>query len=233
MRDVENVVVDELIMARDRYHVGLGAGPVGMVRPPPIRDQLRIGAFRIAHPDPDPVEALDQRISVDCGIGRDLRLARDLDAAAASIEAQSVIAATQRVAFESSLRQRQVAVTTTVLERDRGAVLLAVEDDRLAEDQPRERLAGQLTVPGGDVPGIAQKHDRPRSCSKQRMLALAMGPSKQHTTRGAVFRLNSRHLPIFWTFQRRFANDPRSISHDPGVPERWHASCFNLGKAAG
>ena len=167
MRHIEDVVVDELIIAGDRDHVGLGTGPIGVIHPPPIRDQRRIGAFRIAHPDPDPVEALDQRIGPDRRVGRDLCLARDFDTAPAAVEAQPVIAATQRVAFEPAKGERQVAMAAAILERDRRAVLLAVKDDRLAEDHPGQRLAADLAVPGRDIPGIAQEHEcRPRSTRK-------------------------------------------------------------------
>src|SRR4029077_526231 len=114
----------------------------------------------IAHPDPDPIEPLDQRIGADRGIGRYLRLAGNLDAAAARVEAQPVIAAAQRVALELSERQRQVAVAAAVLERHRRAVLLAVEHHRLAQDHARQRPAPELAVPGRYVPGIAQEHHR-------------------------------------------------------------------------
>src|SRR6185503_19359756 len=158
MRYIEDVIVDQLIIAGDRNHVGLGASPIWMISPPPIRDQRRIGAFRLTHPDPNPIEALDERIGPDRGIRWDLSLAWDLDTTAARIEAQPVVAAAQRIAFEPTEGKRQVAVATAILERDRLAVLLPVEDDRLAKDYPPSRLPAELAVPGRHIPGIAQKH---------------------------------------------------------------------------
>ncbi|MNC93264.1 hypothetical protein D3C83_98490 [compost metagenome] len=69
-----------------------------------------------------------------------------------------MIAAAQAVALELAHRQRQLPVAAAVLQRDRLPVLLAIQDHRLAEKRPGERSAGQFTIPGGDVPGVTQKH---------------------------------------------------------------------------
>jgi hypothetical protein len=163
MGQVEQVVVDQLPIALGVQIVGPGA-PVGIVEPVVIDDLRRIGERRIAHPDPQPFVALDHRIGFHLGGLRDHVLARHAHALAGAVEAQAVIVALQHVAFdELAHRQRQAAVRTAVLQRDGGAVLGAVEHDRLAEDDAAERLAPDLVIHGGDVPGIAQEHGSPRA----------------------------------------------------------------------
>src|SRR5487761_1652651 len=53
-----------------------------------------------------------------------------------------------------------MAVAAAVLQGDRLSVRLAVEHHGLAQQYPRERLAADVTVPSGDIPGISQKHRR-------------------------------------------------------------------------
>jgi hypothetical protein len=49
-----------------------------------------------------------------------------------------------------------MAVTAAVLQGDRLAVSLAVEDDRLSQQRSsQETFVRKLSVPGGDVTGVA------------------------------------------------------------------------------
>ena len=66
--------------------------------------------------------------------------------------------ALQRIADQLAHRERQMTVRAPVLERDRRAVLEAIEHDRLAENDPAERLALDLGVGGGDVPVVPEEH---------------------------------------------------------------------------
>ena len=62
---VHQIVGDQLVIAGDMERfaaAALCAHPVRVVRPPPVWDQLVIGKGRIAHPDPNPIPPLDQRI---------------------------------------------------------------------------------------------------------------------------------------------------------------------------
>src|SRR5205814_4823045 len=99
-----------------------------MVGPPPVRNQRRVGLLRIAHPDPYPAKALPGWKSANPCLRRNGRLPRDLHALPIRIEQQAVIAASQPVRLQLSLRQRKVAMAAAVFQRDRGAVFLAEQD---------------------------------------------------------------------------------------------------------
>lgn len=53
----------------------------------------------------------------------------NLDARAGRVEKEAVIAASQRVALDAAFVQRRSPMAAAVLERDRAAVPLSVEDD--------------------------------------------------------------------------------------------------------
>ena len=97
MREIEQVVADELPVALRVQIVGLGA-PVRIVEPMVVGDLGGIGQRRIAHPDPQPLVALDHRIGLHPRARRDHVLARHAHAGAGAIEAQPVIVALQHVA---------------------------------------------------------------------------------------------------------------------------------------
>ncbi len=99
-----------------------------------------------------------QRIGFRLSGLRNVILARNTDTAAIGAETQPVVMALQRVADELSHRQRQMAVRTAVLERDRTAVLGAKQNDRLAENHAAERRAADFICCRGDVPKIPQEH---------------------------------------------------------------------------
>ena len=94
---------------------------IGIVEPMEIGDRRRIGQRRIAHPDPNPVIALGDRIGLDLGAARNLLLAGNAGAAAVGAEAQAVIVALQLVADELAHGQRQMAVRAAILHRHRRA----------------------------------------------------------------------------------------------------------------
>ena len=113
--EIEQIVRDQLIIA---LHVGitLATGEfVRIVEEAEVRDQIGIGLGCIAHPDPDPLVALDRRIALDAG-ARLLAVIvmRRLDTGTAAVEAQPVIAALQRIADALAHRQRHEPVRAAI-----------------------------------------------------------------------------------------------------------------------
>ena len=157
MREVEKIVDDELPVALHRKHVALRA-PGGIVEPMEIQYRRRIGKRRIAHPDPNPAVALDDRIALDARVGRDVQLCRNRHALARRVVFEPVIAALQPIALDASERQRQAAMAAAVLERGDAPVLGAIEHDRLIEYRAGERRFAEFMSPRRHVPAIAQKH---------------------------------------------------------------------------
>ena len=125
-----------------------------------VGDQIGIRARRLAHPDPQPAMALRHRIGFDAGARRNGVLARHFHALPGAVIAQAVIVALQEIADQPAHGERQVAMDAAVFERDRPAVLLAKQHDRLAKDRAAERLARDLMVGSSDVPEIPQEHGR-------------------------------------------------------------------------
>ena len=95
--------------------------------------------------------------------------------------------ALQGIAHQLAHRERQMTMRAPVLERDRRAVLEAIEHDRLAENDPAERLALDLGVGGGNVPVVPEEHGL--SSSAPRRLICAHAKRKGHrfqSCRGAA-----------------------------------------------
>ncbi len=161
MREVEEIVVVEFPVA---FHVQRlatiadrdGEARVGELRP--VGNEAVVGLGRVAHPDPQELPFLDQRKAPHPRAGRNGLLARDLDAGAAGIEQQAVIAAADGVALDPPQRQRQTAMAAAILERRGGPGLGAEQHHRHAGDDARQRRPPDLAAPGGDVPAIAEKH---------------------------------------------------------------------------
>jgi len=123
-----------------------------------VDDLTFIGQRRIAHPDPQNLVAFDQREVTDIRLRRDVLLAGNVDAVALGVEGQSVIAALQPDISDGTVRQRRAAVTAAVFQGAHIAVGIAVDDDRLVHNRPRQKSVVDLLGPGGDVPGIT--HER-------------------------------------------------------------------------
>ena len=158
MGEIEQIIDQQLVITGQIQPVALGA-PGGIVQPVEIRNLVRVGQRRIAHPDPDPVIALDHRIAFDPGFGRNGLLARDKDAGAGRIVGQPVIQAFDIVALELAVGQRHMAMTAPILQRRRRAVLAAIHHHRLVADHTAEQLLPvYFMVRGGDIPEIARKH---------------------------------------------------------------------------
>ena len=140
------------------HQLALGT-PAGIVHPVEILDIVGIGEGRIAHPQPDPVIALDHRIGPHAASRRHVRLARHADAIAVRIVFKPVIWALDHIADQLAFRQRCMAMGAFIFERNRRAVFLAVEHHRLIQQRaPQKVLAADLGVPGANVPGIFKKH---------------------------------------------------------------------------
>ena len=62
MAGIEQIVDRELVVTVHVDEIALDHGPVGVFVHPDVGDQRFVGERRIAHPDPDPTPALDNRI---------------------------------------------------------------------------------------------------------------------------------------------------------------------------
>src|SRR4051812_43802454 len=129
-----------------------------MVGPPPVRNKRGIRLRRIAHPDPDPVVFLDQRIGAHACLRWDAFLPRDLYALPILSKKQPVIAATQVVSLRPAHRERQLAVAAAILQPYGLSTCGAIEDNGFIEKGASEKALRKLAAPGGDVPGISEKH---------------------------------------------------------------------------
>ena len=159
MRQVEQILDQQHVIGLELEPVA-GEAPGGIVHPVEILDRRRIGQGRIAHPDPEPVIALDHGIAAHARARRDGALARHQDAGAARIVGESVIGTFERVAAQAPARQRRMAVAAAVGQGDGPPVLGAVEHHRLVEqDAAQEVHARDLVVPRRDIPAIAQEHE--------------------------------------------------------------------------
>ena len=161
VRDIEHVVVDELVMAAHVKRIGPSAGPFRMRGPPPVWDQRGIGFCRVAHPDPDPVPARNHRVGADARLRRDALLSGNFDAPPRGFELQAVVAAAQIIADHHAQRQLRVPVAATILQRHRRAIGLPVEHNRRVKKNTSEGLVPRyLAVPCPNVPTVTKEHGR-------------------------------------------------------------------------
>ena len=154
---VEQIVDEEAVVGGDVV-IALGDRPRGVVEPVEVGDQVRIGARRVAQPDPHEAVALDGREDLDPRPAGDDRLARYGDARARGIEPQPMIAAFDDVAVEPAERQGDVAVRTAVGHRHRGAGHGPEQDHRPIDQRALEQRATDVRTIGRDLPAIGQEH---------------------------------------------------------------------------
>ena len=158
MRQIEQIVVDQLVVALDAEKRARIMRPGRIVDPPPVGNQ-RLVRRRVAHPDPQEAVFLDQRKRSDRGAGRHLRLAGHGDADAGRVEFKPVITALHPVARDFAERQWQMPVTAPVLQRHGRAAGGAEHHDRFAQKRAPQRPAVfELAYIGGHVPAIFHKH---------------------------------------------------------------------------
>jgi hypothetical protein len=158
MRQVEQIVVDELIVRRVVEMAGLDV-PIGIGRGDGIRDQRAVRHRGPTHPHPYPTAAFDDRKASHGSGLRDERLSRNLDAASVRGELHAVIHAAQIVLLQASLRQGCEPVTAAVFQRNDRAVGLPVQYQWLVDDRAgQQRVAGDIIRPRGHVTGIADPH---------------------------------------------------------------------------
>ena len=171
-------IVDDQQPVRLVMHIAGQPAPFGIGERRIIHDQVGIGFFDLAHPDPDQVVALDHRIAAHAEFWRNHVLAGDLDALAAGLELHAVIHAADVVALDPAHRERRGAMATAIVERDHLAARAAIDHDRPLQDRAGELFAvDQFVIPGRDVPGIAKKdsvirHDTPPCCDEALLLLL-------------------------------------------------------------
>src|SRR5947207_11915257 len=138
MREVEQVVVDELIVGAEMM-IALDRGPLRIVHPMKIRNAGGVGERSLAHPDPREGVPLNQRIFTHPRPLRHSVLAGHAHAGAVTVEAQSVIAALDRLADHASEGERSKAMRAAVSQRYGIARWRAEKHDRLALHRARER----------------------------------------------------------------------------------------------
>src|SRR6185437_4318155 len=170
LRTAQRVGVDEGEMGKvaeivdDQQPVGLvvhiagKAAPGGVVERRIVDDQGRIGLLGLAHPDPDQIVTLDDRIAAHAQLWRDHLLAGNLNAFARRIELHAMVHAADVVALDAAHRQRRRPVAAAVVQRDDPSALAAIQQNRTFQDRAREsRAVDQFMIPGRHVPAIPQK----------------------------------------------------------------------------
>ena len=152
-------IVDDQQPVCPIVHISGKAAPFAVCERRIIDDQIWIGFFGIAHPDPDQVITFDAGIASDAELRRNLFLAGNLDAFSARIELHAVVHASDIVAFDPAHRERCRTMATAVVQRDDFAAGSSVNNDRPLQNGPGQLLAvDQFVIPGRNVPGIAQKN---------------------------------------------------------------------------
>ena len=158
MAEVEQVFDNQLVTALDVINRPLRA-PLRVIHPVEIGYFRLVRERRVAHPHPDPAMAFGHRITSDTRRLRNRLLPRNTHALAAAIVGEAVVVTLEAIVDHAALVQGIVPVAAPVFECRNAAVTLAVKNQRLVENHPSKRfICGDFMVPGGDIPGIAQKH---------------------------------------------------------------------------
>ena len=157
VRGVEQVVHQPEVVAAHGHAVALGQPPAGVVVVLDVDDGVVARQRRVAHPDEEQSVAVAHRVAAHARMRGDALLRRRVDAAAAAVEGQAVVAALEGVALDAAHRQRQPAVRAGVLQRHGRATLGAVEHHRLAEQAPRHGRAAHLAREGRRVPRVPEE----------------------------------------------------------------------------
>jgi len=98
---------------------------------------------------------------LDQWIGRDLVGARhdilrwNVDAPAIRAKGDAMIATDDRIALQTAFAQGEMPVRTAPADRNRLAIFLAIQDDRLVQDRPRQQVTAQFVAKRGNIPAIA------------------------------------------------------------------------------
>ena len=153
--EVHEVVEHELVVALgvDRHAV---ARPSGVGHLLHVGDAGGVGEGRIAEPDPHIAVAVDDGERGHHRARVEGLLGGHPGAAPGGVVAKAVVGALDVLrAHRLAHRQGCKAVPARVRERYRAAVLRAVEREGSARNRARERLARDLVVPRGDIPGVA------------------------------------------------------------------------------
>src|SRR5665213_3326669 len=122
MRQVHQIVDHQHVIAPDRV-AGVLVRPGVVIGE--IDDRRRVGQRRIAHPHPDELVLLDQRIAFHRGVAGNEALARHLHAFARAVDDEPVIAALDALLDDRAAAKRRGAVAAAVGERGGAALLVA------------------------------------------------------------------------------------------------------------
>lgn len=111
----------------------------------------------LPHPDPHQPVAFANRITAHACQWRDASLGGRINAGALYIEGEAMVAALNRVAFESPHRQGQFAVGTGIFKGCDFARAGAVKHDGFVEQPDWLKRMANLARKSGHIPGVAQK----------------------------------------------------------------------------
>lgn len=158
MAEVHDVVAQQLVIAGRIQVSGVSRSRLGLCQERIVRDQFRIGLFCGTHPDPNGKMPLHHRIGFDSSRCRYFPVSvRIAYASTGFVELQAMIGAANHITASFTHGQWREAVGSAVTYSYRGAVVLAVEQNRFIEDfTVKQFLSRNLVGPGGHVSSIAK-----------------------------------------------------------------------------
>src|SRR6266702_2417830 len=174
MGKVEQIVDQQLRIGLDAK-IARRRRPARIGEPGKLDDLGLVRARGVAHPDPDDIPSLRDRVGPHPRAGRDGRLAGNCDAPPLGVEGEAVIAAAKVVALDLATRQGRCAVAAAILERRRPSARAAEQHNRLAEQGAPDWRARQIPRPDRGIPAVSREHHlmssatyppRPRPCPK-------------------------------------------------------------------
>lgn len=156
--EVHEVVEDQPVVAVDSDGPAV-PGPLRIVVPVQVRNEIGIGHRGIAQPDPDEPVPLHDRVRSDRGGGVERLLGRHPGAAAMGPEGEAVVATDHLVTVQLAHRQRHETVPAGIGHRHRVPGSGAVQHERSLAYGARQQAATYFGVPGRGVPGVQWEHD--------------------------------------------------------------------------
>src|SRR3984893_14862248 len=117
MREIEKVVIQQLIVAFDRKRFSLPR-PTRIIEPGKSRNRGLVRFLRIAHPNPQGPPTFTNWITSNPRGRWNRFLTGDENAFSGAVVFETVVMTSDKVAVQLAERQRQPAMTTAIFERD-------------------------------------------------------------------------------------------------------------------
>lgn len=156
--EVHEVVEDQSVVAVEDDALAV-PGPLRIVVPVQVGDEIGVGRRGVAEPDPDEPVPLHDGVRSDRGGRVEGLLGRHPGAAAVRSVGEAVIAADDVVTVQLAHRQRHETVPAGIGERHRLPGRGAVEHEGALAYGARQQGTTQFGVPCRGVPGIQREHD--------------------------------------------------------------------------